>query len=163
MKVKREIVFTIFGLVSVTGPIFGVIFGGFVSSKIGGYNQPKCVYVTAAVSFFAVIVSAPAGFIPSHLFPIQVVLLWFLLFAGGFIMPNLTGMMLNSVEEHLKTSANAISNMVNNVLGFLPSPYIYGAIADIGPTVGANKREAMIVNLLMPVMVAASVNYHAFA
>ena len=70
MKVKREIVFTIFGLVSVTGPIFGVIFGGFVSSKIGGYNQPKCVYVTAAVSFFAVIVSAPAGFIPSHLFPI---------------------------------------------------------------------------------------------
>ena len=78
-------------------------------------------------------------------------------------MPNLTGMMLNSVEEHLKTSANAISNMVNNVLGFLPSPYIYGAIADIGPTVGANKREAMIVNLLMPVMVAASVNYHAFA
>ena len=140
MNQPREIVFTVFGLVSVTGPILGVVLGGLISSKIGGYNHPKCIYFTAGVSFFAMIVSVPAGFVPAELFPIQVLLLWCLLFAGGFMMPNMTGMMLNSVDEHLKTSANAISNMCYNVLGFLPAPYIYGAIADMGPKMGGNKR-----------------------
>lgn len=140
MLVDRAVVSTVFAVVSVTGPILGVIFGGFISGKIGGYNDPRCMRVTAAVSVFAVIASAPAGFIPASIFVLQVVLLWCLLFAGGFIMPNITGMMLNTVEEHLKTSANALANMCFNVFGFLPSPYIYGAIADMGPKIGGNKR-----------------------
>ena len=161
MEVKREIVFTIFGIVSVTGPIIGVIFGGYISGKFGGYNHPTCQQVTAAVSVLAVICSTPAGFIPKNLFALQVVLLWCLLFSGGFIMPNLTGMMLNTVSEPLKTSANALANMSFNVLGFLPSPYIYGYIADTGKVVGENKPQAMIVNLWMAVLASAPVVYHA--
>ena len=161
MKIKREIVFTVFGVVSVSGPVLGVVFGGFVSGKIGGYNHPHSIYLTAAVSLFAVACSAPAAFIPAALFPVQVVLLWCLLFAGGFIMPNITGVMLNAVEEHLKTSANAIANICYNVFGFLPSPYVYGAIADSGPVVGGNKRQAMSVNLCAPILCGAAVAYHA--
>jgi len=55
-------------------------------------------------------------------------------------MPTITGMMLNTVDEHLKTSANSLANMWYNLFGFLPAPYIYGAIADMGGIVGGNKR-----------------------
>lgn len=162
MKVKREIVFTVFGVVSISGPVLGVVFGGFVAGKIGGYNHPHSLYLTAAVASFAVVCAAPAAFIPAgSLFPLQVFLLWSLLFAGGFVMPNITGVMLNTVEEHLKTSANAIGNMSFNVFGFLPSPYVYGAIADSGGVVGGNKRAAMIANLSVSIFSASAVVYHA--
>lgn len=161
MLVDRAFVSTIFAVVSITGPIFGVVFGGFISSKFGGYNHPKSMLVTAAVSVCAVLVSGPAGFIPSNLFYVQVFLLWCLLFTGGFMVPNMTGMMLNTVDEHLKTSANSLANLAYNIFGFLPSPFVYGAIADIGPVVGGNKRMAMQINLLVPVLASAPVVYHA--
>ena len=45
MKVKKEYTFVIFTVVSISGPVFGVVFGGFVSSKLGGYNTAKSLYV----------------------------------------------------------------------------------------------------------------------
>lgn len=162
MKQDKTVVFTIFAVVSVSGPVLGVIFGGYISSKYGGYNNPTSIYITAGVGMLAVVSAAPAAFVPVHLFPLQVGLLWGLLFAGGFVMPNITGVMLNTVEENLKTSANAIANMTYNLLGFLPSPYVYGAISDIGPVIGGNKRLAMGINLCLPITSAGAVAYHAW-
>lgn len=61
-----------------------------------------------------------------------VVLLWFLLFSGGFILPSMTGIMLNTVDMNLKTQANSIANISYNLLGFLPAPFVYGSMCDIG-------------------------------
>eukprot|EP00497_Spongosphaera_streptacantha_P003943 TRINITY_DN4691_c0_g1_i1.p2 TRINITY_DN4691_c0_g1~~TRINITY_DN4691_c0_g1_i1.p2 ORF type:complete len:98 (-),score=12.90 TRINITY_DN4691_c0_g1_i1:129-422(-) len=33
--IRKEVVFTCFGLVSVTGPVLGVVFGGWAMGKIG--------------------------------------------------------------------------------------------------------------------------------
>ena len=55
-------------------------------------------------------------------------------------MPSLMGMMINTVPEHLKTTANSISGLCQNLFGFLPAPYVYGAIADSGAEPGDRKR-----------------------
>jgi hypothetical protein len=76
-------------------------------------------------------------------------------------MPSITGMMLNTVSEDLKTTANSISNTFNNIFGFLPSPYLYGLISDMGGQVGGNKRTAMLVNMCFSIPVTLLISYHA--
>ena len=66
------------------------------------------------------------------------------------MLPSIMGMMLNAVDEGLKTTANSIANTSFNVFGFLPSPYIYGLISDAGDVVGGNKRNAMKLNMTLP-------------
>lgn len=63
MNLEKEKVFTIFGFVSISGPVFGVVFGGWVSSKLGGYNHAKSIYFNAGVSVFSVIMSVPIPYI----------------------------------------------------------------------------------------------------
>ena len=66
------------------------------------------------------------------------------------MLPAIMGMMVNAVDEGLKTTANSIANTSFNVFGFLPSPYIYGLISDAGDVVGGNKRNAMKLNMTLP-------------
>ena len=39
--------------IAVTGPIIGVIIGGFVFSRIGGYTNPKSLPVALLATMFA--------------------------------------------------------------------------------------------------------------
>ena len=55
----QSVAFTVFAVVSVTGPVLGVIFGGFLSSKLGGYNDPRSLYATAILTFFAMCCALP--------------------------------------------------------------------------------------------------------
>lgn len=102
---KKEYVFIIFGLVSTTGPVCGVIAGGILSSKLGGYNSKKSLYVMAAIGTVAAVAAFPVALFPSNMIVIQVFLLWVVLFCGGNVMPSVTGVMLNTVPENLKTTA----------------------------------------------------------
>jgi hypothetical protein len=56
-------------------------------------------------------------------------------------LPALTGILLNTVEKQQKTVANSIAYLAYNLFGFLPSPFIYGALTDSGE--GNNDRLAM--------------------
>ena len=162
MKQPKETVFTCFTVVSLTGPVAGVIIGGIVSSKTGGYNNPKTSYLAAFIAVVAVSCAIPCAFVPIDYFYAQIALLWMLLFAGGFMMPILMGVMMNTVDETLKTSCIAIGQFSFNMLGFLPAPYIYGFIADMGPIVGGNKTQAMGLSLCLSIVCASFVVYHAF-
>ena len=59
------------------------------------------------------------------------VLIWLLLFFGGSILPPVTGIMLNTVQESKRTSANSIANLCYNLLGYLPAPSFYGMVSSI--------------------------------
>lgn len=49
-------------------------------------------------------------------------------------MPPVTGIMLNSVDQKEKATANSIAMLVYNLFGYLPSPAIYGLVSDMaGP------------------------------
>jgi len=56
-------------------------------------------------------------------------LFWGILFFGGFILPPVTGIMLNSVPDTQKASANSVANLTYNMLGYFPAPVIYGFVA----------------------------------
>ena len=60
------------------------------------------------------------------------ILLWWLLFFGAFMLPTITGMMLNSVHEDNRATANAIAVLLYNITGYLPAPYMYGIISTLG-------------------------------
>lgn len=62
-------------------------------------------------------------------FMIPGALFWLVLFFGGAVLPPVTGIMLNSVNELQRTSANAVANLAYNLLGYLPAPSFYGMVA----------------------------------
>lgn len=68
-------------------------------------------------------------------------LFWGLLFFGGFILPPVTGIMINSVGEYQKSSANSVANLCYNLFGYLPAPMLYGIIEQY--TGGSKSRWAM--------------------
>jgi len=76
-------------------------------------------------------------------FPIFCICIWFFLFFGGAVLPSLTGILLNTVEKKQRTIANSFAYLAYNLFGFLPSPFIYGAISDSGS--GGNDRLAYLL------------------
>jgi hypothetical protein len=68
-------------------------------------------------------------------------LFWLLLFFGGFILPPVTGIMINSVGDYQKSSANSIANLCYNLFGFLPAPGFYGLVSSL--TGGSTSRWSM--------------------
>jgi len=57
--------------------------------------------------------------------------MWLVLFFGGFLLPPVTGIMLNSVEDYKRTSANSLANLAYNLFGYLPAPTVYGLVSHI--------------------------------
>ena len=79
-------------------------------------------------------------------------LIWSLLFAGGFILPNMTGILLNTVDQQLKTTANSFANFSYNMFGYFPAPYVFGLISDYSE--GNNLRYAMRFLTFVPFFTA---------
>jgi hypothetical protein len=73
---------------------------------------------------FASLCAIPIPF--SNSFQIVVILLWFLLFFGGGLMPAVMGLMISSVPKKLRAFANSTASLFHNLLGYLPAPFIYG-------------------------------------
>lgn len=121
--------------------------GGNVINALGGYGETRSLYTLIGVAVFCCCVSFPIPFIDNA--AVICALLWFLLFAGGFILPALTGIMLNTVEPQYRTQAAAFSNTAYNCCGMLPSPFIFGVISQ-----AHGARKAMIQLMSMPIAAA---------
>jgi len=116
-----------FSFVCATSPVSGVIVGGFVMHKLGGYDTKKSAY---ALSLMGALCGACAIPIPwCDDFYVIAVLIWFLLFTGGFVMPPMTGIMLSSVKASERAQAMSTATLIYNLCGYLPGPVIYGFIS----------------------------------
>ena len=62
----------------------------------------------------------------------------------------MTGIMLNTVDEELKTMANSLAFLSYNLFGYLPSPFIYGLVYDSGT--GNHSTAAMATLMLSPIV-----------
>lgn len=99
MGVDKSVVFTWFGIVSITGPILGVFVGGKITTALGGYTSMSNLYSIMTMAIFSIAFALPIPFMkPGQTVPI-VGLLWLELFAGGYMLPSMTGMMLNTVDQ----------------------------------------------------------------
>lgn len=94
---SAELAAIYFVVLCFTGPIVGAIFGGLLTAWVGGYNSAKGQVLQCIGALLAVILGAPIPFCNNvH---IMAIFLWFLLFFGGFVQPQMIGIMLNSVKE----------------------------------------------------------------
>lgn len=128
-----------FSTSSLSAPVSGVIIGGIITSAYGGYNTKKGQKLQSIVGCCAVLCALPIPWLSKFYY--VGILFWLLLFFGGFILPPVTGIMINSVNDLQKSSANSIANLCYNLFGYLPAPSVYGMISSV--TGGSKSRWSM--------------------
>ncbi|KAL4497176.1 hypothetical protein ABPG72_019496 [Tetrahymena utriculariae] len=138
LHADEKLVFGTYSLVSLTGPTLGVIFGGTLTQKMGGYDHQNAKIICIVFAVISTGVACPMPFI--YTFYASASLVWLLLFFGGAMVPALTGMMLSAIQTDLRALANSNSQTIQNLLGFLPAPSLYGIMND-----RINKRAGMFM------------------
>jgi len=96
LKVPADEVYYVFAFICLTAPFMGIILGGFVFSSIGGYSSPKSFLWVLLISVIGSFTGLPTPLVDDK-YKIYT-LIWLTLFIGAFILPTMTGIMLNSVD-----------------------------------------------------------------
>ena len=112
-----------FAAVIITSPTAGIILGGIISGKLGGYDTEKAIYIPIIASFFVSILAniAPLWTKIYIFLPI----FWAYLFFGSVIIPVARGIVLVSIDKKYGGPANSVSTLIYNIVGRLPGPNLY--------------------------------------
>ena len=109
-----------FAATSATGPVIGVVFGGWFIDRVGGYQgvggRAKTAFYCAVFASIAIAFAIPAAF--SKSFSVIIALIWLVLFWGGAIIPGATGLLLAAVNSDLRQFSSAISMFTYNIFGY---------------------------------------------
>ena len=109
--------------VVVTSLPLGIILGGIISGKIGGYDTEKAIYIPLIASF---IVSIFANLAPlTDKLVTFFVLFWIYLFMGSILLPVARGIVLVSIDKKYNGPGNAVSTLIYSIFGKLPGPNLY--------------------------------------
>ena len=131
LDIEPLLVNIIFSAISITAPLSGVIVGGTISDKYGGYkgkNTIKAIKMIIAFGLVSFAFAFPMGFLFQIIY--LSVLLWTFLFFGAAIIPIGTGVMISAVPKSCQATSSSISQLVFNLLGYFFSPMITGFIMD---------------------------------
>lgn len=118
-----------FTIICFTAPTLGVLIGSITKNYFCQTSIKKSL-------IFILILSILAS-LNAFLFQIAdnliyfIITMWLILFFGGGIVPVLTNVIIDSVPKKLEASGNSITNLLCNLLGYLPAPYVYGILNDI--------------------------------
>eukprot|EP00946_MAST-07B_sp_MAST-7B-sp1_P005351 g5351.t1 len=122
-----------FAITSLTGPLAGVFFGGWLVDKMGGYKEDEsatantlktCLLFGVGAVIFSVMTSFLQHFIGG------IIGIWLVLFFGGALLPALTGVCMTSVPEDCRAVASSFSMFTYNIFGYALAPLLMGGIAD---------------------------------
>ena len=132
-KYDKYIVMSCFIVTSATGPIAGVIFGGYFADKIGGYRGSpeqrfRCVSLVFSFALIGNAFAFSATYWPGGGMWFVMGCLWFLLYFGGACLPPLTGIFIDAVPMHDKALGSSMSQMSFNFLGYFLSPVLSGGL-----------------------------------
>lgn len=126
IKAESSMILVSFILTCLTAPVLGIITGGCIVQKFGGYESKNALNVCSVFGILAVLFAifitqfdSLVGF---------ATFLWIFLFFGGCIVPNLIGITLCSVPHELRAAASSSTNFFNSIFGFTPAPYFYGLL-----------------------------------
>ena len=112
-----------FGFVVATAPAAGIILGGGLAGKVGGYDKEKAIYIPLITSFGVVILANLCPIFTNLILFLP--LFWTLLFLGSVLLPVANGIVIVSVEQKYSGSASAASILIYHILGRLPGPTLY--------------------------------------
>ena len=126
---EENTVYFLFSTAALIGPALGGIVGGIITTKyLGGYTSTKAILFCQGTFILLVTVSIPAPFLDNIW--VFIVLVSIMLICVGAIEPNLTGILLNTVNALERPTASSFAIFFYNLFGYLPAPYFYGLIAD---------------------------------
>ncbi|KAG7398904.1 hypothetical protein PHYBOEH_010122 [Phytophthora boehmeriae] len=132
LHASKYLVNGLFVVVSGTGPILGVFFGGWIIDRYGGYigveQRAKALGICMILGLIAFSISAVTTFFDDVY--ITSGFLWLLLFFGGAILPACTGIFISVVPAEHRALASSFSVMVFNLFGYALSPYLTGLIME---------------------------------
>lgn len=129
MKIDEDTIFLLFVITCVTAPATGIVGGGIIVQKSGGYESKHSILFCFVFGFCAGLLSILT------LTPVTEsilgfgITLWLFLFFGGAMVPNMIGILLDSLPtKSLKGAGNSFNLIVSATLGYLPGPYMYSLI-----------------------------------
>lgn len=129
---------------SLSAPILGVAIGGTLLHYSGGYEGDGALSISAFEALMASLCATPIPFLDN--FYVALMMLWLMLFFGGTIVPGITGIMISSIPAESRSVGNSIGHVFQELLGYLPSPMLYGLV--ITMTGGSTSRWGMILLVL---------------
>lgn len=133
----------VFSAICITGPPAGVILGGVVGSKIGGYTvKPAIVYCTIFCGISCIFALTVTLYKNVAFFG---VIIWLYFFFAGAMIPIITGIIISSLPARLRGDGFSVMNFLLNLTGNLPAASVYGAIYDA--TKNTHKTWAMMFTM----------------
>lgn len=129
LDIGDSIRFILFGLLCLFGPTSGMVFGGIISSKLGGYvKRSSMIFIITAMIVAGVISMLIACHEISVLF---IITSWTYLFAIGTVIPPLSGIIISCLDNNLRGDGFSLCNFLNNLLGNFPSSYAFSILVDV--------------------------------
>ena len=117
-----------FATVCLTSPTLGLLLGGYIVDKLGGYRKKGALVFCFIVSIFVCIPAIPLPMVNSLLS--YACLLWLLLFFGAQLIPPFQGIIIACLPKNIQGSGNSFLIFLLNVLGYSPAPFAYGFLKD---------------------------------
>ncbi|KAI9922048.1 hypothetical protein PsorP6_000190 [Peronosclerospora sorghi] len=117
-------------LVSGTGPIMGVFFGGWLIDQFGGYSGPyhqmQALRVCMVLGGAGCLAALPVSYVHNTFY--IAVFLWLMLFCGGSILPACSGIVISAVPSRLRPLASSVAYASYNFFGYAASNYVPGLV-----------------------------------
>ena len=121
--------FIIFAALCLLGPILGMVFGGVVCSKLGGYNKRRAMTFIILLLIVSSILSSLITLGNNMI--VFIIFSWcYLFFICGAIPPE-SGIIIASLDNNLRGDGFALSNSLLNLIGSFPASYVFGALVDL--------------------------------
>ena len=129
-QADMNVIVSAFGFTSATAPVSGVITGGMLLDRIGGYRRhpDRAAYMGMGGGLIAVSCALSSLF-TTHLW-LFMGLIWLLLFFGGLIVPCATGLVLASVPKNLRGAGSSLAAISYSLFGYFLGPLLCGFLAE---------------------------------
>jgi MFS family permease len=118
-----------FTIICFTAPTLGVLIGSITKNYFCQTSIKKSLIFILILSILASLNAFLFQIVDNLIY--FIITMWLILFFGGGIVPVLTNVIIDSVPKKLEASGNSITNLLCNLLGYLPAPYVYGILNDI--------------------------------
>ena len=125
-------VLLVFSITCITAPTFGVILGGILMDKTGGYSgNMRGATIIASICGTIAMVCAMAALTMHELYAF-IALVWAVLAAGGAVVPITTGLNIVSVPKEYRPVSCSVAAIAYNLFGYFLGPLACGIASDHG-------------------------------
>ena len=140
LKIGKTTRFFLFAFLCLFGPTTGMVCGGIICSKLGGYvKRSSMIFVILCMA----IASTISMLISFHKIKIIFAITgWTYLFSIGGVIPPISGIIISCLDNNLRGDGFSFCNFLTNLIGNFPSSYVYSLLVDaFAPESDKGKKE----------------------